>query len=109
MQGTLREIETVPCWLLVADIRGFTPLSRQLQSQDLDVLVGAWILTCKEIVENQHGIINKYLGDGFLAYWREADTSREEIVSAVFCVERVEREIRTEGWSLCQLLAQTDD
>ena len=29
----------------------------------------AWILSCKEIIENQHGIINKYLGDGFLAYW----------------------------------------
>ena len=53
MQGTLREIETVPCWLLVADIRGFTPLSRQMQSQDLDVFVGAWILSCKEIIENQ--------------------------------------------------------
>src|SRR5207248_11010866 len=25
MQRTLREIESVPCWLLVADIRGFTP------------------------------------------------------------------------------------
>ncbi len=72
MQGTLREIETVPCWLLVADIRGFTPLSRQMQSQDLDVFVGAWILSCKEIIENQHGIINKYLGDGFFTYWREA-------------------------------------
>ena len=33
--------------------------------QDLDVFVGAWILSCKEIIENQHGIINKYLGDGF--------------------------------------------
>src|SRR5207249_10072373 len=34
VQGGLREIETVPCWLLVADIRVFTPLSRQLPSQD---------------------------------------------------------------------------
>src|SRR4029077_12781162 len=68
MQRTLRELENIPCWLLVADIRGFTPLSRQMQSEDLDVLLGAWILTCKETIENQHGIINKYLGDGFLAY-----------------------------------------
>ena len=83
MQGTLREIETVPCWLLVADIRGFTPLSRQMQSQDLDVFVGAWILSCKEIIENQHGIINKYLGDGFFTYWREAHTSPEEIVAEI--------------------------
>ena len=27
-------------------------------------------MSCKEIIENQHGMINKYLGDGFLTYWR---------------------------------------
>lgn len=91
MQGTLHEIETVPCWLLVADIRGFTPLSRQLQSQELDVLVGVWILSCKEIIENRHGIINKYLGDGFLAYWREADTSPGEIVAAISALKEFQR------------------
>ena len=77
MERTLREIEHIPCWLLVADIRGFTPLSRQMESEDLDVLLGAWILFCKEIIENHHGIINKYLGDGFLAYWPESTTSAE--------------------------------
>jgi len=91
MQRTLREIETVQCWLLVADIRGFTPLSRQLQSQDLDVLVGAWILSCKEIIENQHGIINKYLGDGFFTYWREADTSPEEVVAVISALKELQR------------------
>lgn len=91
MQGTLREIETVPCWLLVSDIRGFTPLSRQMQSQDLDVFVGAWILSCKEIIENQHGIINKYLGDGFLTYWREADTSPEEIAAVISALRELQR------------------
>src|SRR5437773_3595734 len=92
MQGTLREIETVPCWLLVADIRGFTPLSRQLQSQDLDVLVGAWILNCKEIIENQHGIINKYLGDGFLAYWPDTSTSPQEIVAVISALKELQRQ-----------------
>ena len=80
-QRTLREIENIPCWLLVADIRGFTPLSRSMQSEDLDVLLGSWIFTCKEIIEKQHGIINKYLGDGFLAYWPDAVTNPEEIVA----------------------------
>jgi adenylate cyclase len=91
MQRTLREIETVPCWLLVADIRGFTPLTRQMQGQDLDVLVGAWILSCKEIIENQHGIVNKYLGDGFFAYWRETDTSPEEIVTVITALKELQR------------------
>jgi adenylate cyclase len=91
MQRTLREIENVPCWLLVADIRGFTPLSRQLQSEDLDVLVGAWIFSCKEIVENQQGVINKYLGDGFLAYWPDAATSPEDIVSVISALKELQR------------------
>ena len=82
-QGTLREIQNIPCWLLVADIRGFTPLSRSMQSDDLDVLLGAWIFTCKEIIENQHGSINKYLGDGFLAYWPDTATTPEEIVAVI--------------------------
>src|ERR1700757_2739977 len=38
MQRTLREIESIPCWLLVAEISGFPPLSRQMQSEALDVL-----------------------------------------------------------------------
>jgi adenylate cyclase len=91
IQRTLREIENIPCWLLVADIRGFTPLSRQMQSEDLDVLLGAWIFTCKEIIENHHGIINKYLGDGFLAYWPEIGASPEEIVAVLSALKELQR------------------
>jgi adenylate cyclase len=92
VQRTLREIENIPCWLLVTDIRGFTPLSRRMQSEDLDVLLGAWIFTCKEIIENQHGIINKYLGDGFLAYWPDASTRPEEIVAVISALKELQRQ-----------------
>ena len=90
-QRTLREIENIPCWLLVADIRGFTPLSRHMQSEDLDVLLGAWIFRCKEIIESQHGIINKYLGDGYLAYWPDAITSPKEIVAVISALKELQR------------------
>jgi adenylate cyclase len=90
-QRTLREIESVPCWLLVADIRGFTPLSRHVQSQDLDVLLGRWIFSCNEIIENRHGMINKYLGDGFLAYWPDAATRPEEIAAVIFAFKELQR------------------
>jgi adenylate cyclase len=90
-QRTLREIENIPCWLLVADIRSFTPLSRRMQSEDLDVLLGAWLFTCKEIIENRHGIINKYLGDGFLAYWPDAATTPEEIVAVISALKELQR------------------
>jgi adenylate cyclase len=91
MQRTLREIENVPCWLLVADIRGFTPLSRHVQSEDLDALLGSWIFSCSEIIENRHGMINKYLGDGFLAYWPEAATSAEEITAVISAFKELQR------------------
>ena len=91
MQQTLREIDDILCWLLVADLRGFTPLSRQLQSGDLDLLLGAWIFSCKEIIENQRGIINKYLGDGFLAYWPEAETSPQKIVAVISALKELQK------------------
>ena len=89
-QRTSREIANIPCWLLVADIRGFTPLSRSMQSTDLDILLGAWIFDCKEIIENHHGIINKYLGDGFLAYWPDATTTPEEIVAVISSLKELQ-------------------
>jgi len=91
MQQTARDIEDVLCWLLIADLRGFTPLSRQMQSGDLDHLLGAWIFSCKEIIENQRGVINKYLGDGFLAYWPEAETSLQEIMSVISALKELQR------------------
>ena len=91
IQRTLREIETIPCWLLVADIRSFTPLSRHVQSGDLDVLLGTWIFSCNEIIENQHGMINKYLGDGFLAYWPDDATSPEEITAIISAFKELQR------------------
>ena len=91
MTRTLREIENVPCWLLVADIRGFTPLSREMQSEDLDLLLGGWIFACKEMIENHHGIINKYLGDGFLAYCPEAATTPQEIADVIYALKKLQR------------------
>jgi len=69
-ERTIREIANVPCWLLVADIENFTPLSRSLTNDRLATLIGGWVATCKEIIEAHDGMIDKYLGDGFLAYWR---------------------------------------
>lgn len=91
MQRTLRKIERIPCWLLVADIRGFTPLSRQMASEDLEVLLGAWVLTCKGVIEDNHGTINKYLGDGFLAYWPEATASPYDIAAVMSALKELQQ------------------
>jgi len=90
-QRTLHEIENVLCWLLVTDIRNFTPLSRSMESEGLDLLLGVWFSTCKETIEKHHGVINKYLGDGFLAYWLEAITTPDEIAGAIFAMKQLQQ------------------
>lgn len=82
-ERTVREIENVPCWLLVADIENFTPLSRSLTSDKLATLIGGWVATCKEIIEAHEGMIDKYLGDGFFAYWREDENATRNVANAL--------------------------
>jgi adenylate cyclase len=90
-QRTLRQVENIPCWLLVADIRDFTPLSQSMKSEGLEAFLGAWISTSKEIIEKYHGIINKYLGDGFFAYWPAAETTSEEIAAVIFALKELQQ------------------
>jgi adenylate cyclase len=82
-ERTIREVANQPCWLLVADIEDFTPLSRTLSSDELAVMFGSWVATCKEIIESNEGTIDKYLGDGFLAYWRDGPSGSKSVAAAL--------------------------
>jgi len=82
--------EDVPCWLLVADIKSFTSLSRNLPSDKLATLVGSWLATCKEIIEKHNGILNKYLGDGILAYWPDGESTAQNIGDAIAALKQAQ-------------------
>jgi adenylate cyclase len=94
VERTIREIENVPCWLLVADIENFTPLSRSLTSDKLATLIGGWVAACKEIIEAHEGMIDKYLGDGFFAYWRDDENAAKSVAAAL--VQLKEAQARNE-------------
>jgi adenylate cyclase len=80
---TLQEVENKDCWLLVADLKNFTSLSRSMISDDLATLVSSWLASCKQIVERHQGSINKYLGDGILAYWPDEGRAVENVTGAI--------------------------
>jgi class 3 adenylate cyclase len=90
-QQTIRETANIPVWLLVADIENFTPLSRSMVSDKLATLVGGWVAACKEVVEEHRGEIDKYLGDGFLAYWHEDEKSAENVAAALQKLKQLQR------------------
>ncbi len=81
-QMTVVDVRTEPCWLLIADLVNFTPLSQKLPPDDLAALVGRWVRTCKEQIERNGGVINKFLGDGFMAFWRGGTDVTEKVIIA---------------------------
>jgi adenylate cyclase len=89
-ERTIREVANVSCWLLVADIENFTPLSQTIESDKLATLIGGWVSACKEIIEAREGLINKYLGDGFLAYWRESEAAERNVVDALTALKTLQ-------------------
>ena len=79
---TVADIRLMKCWILVADLQGFTQMSQQVPAEELAPLVGKWVANCHEIVRNQKGVLAKFLGDGFLSYWMDRDETAAGIASA---------------------------
>lgn len=90
-EQTIIQVKTMHCWLLVADIKGSTALAQRLPTTELAQLVGRWMSMCKEIIESRGGAINKYLGDGFLAYWYFDSKRGEDVVGAITALAELQR------------------
>jgi len=80
---TFEEIKSIHCWLLLVDIEGSTMLSQRAPPDELPIILGRWFSDCKETVESCGGQINKFLGDGFFAYWPEAPSAADNVKRAV--------------------------
>lgn len=87
---TLQDIRIAPCWLLLADIQGSTELSLGLPVEQVPVVTGRWFADCKQVLEANGGAINKYLGDGFFAYWIARGATVDPMVRALTELKRLQ-------------------
>lgn len=58
-------------WLMVTDVENFTVMSQSLPAEELTRKLGSWLRECADLVERTGGCVDKYVGDGFLAYWED--------------------------------------
>jgi adenylate cyclase len=91
---TLVDVRALACWLLVADMESSTDLAKSLPPDELAIVMGRWLLNCKRVVEANAGTVNKYLGDGFLAYWRATEVGANQIATALNSLRELQSNIQ---------------
>ncbi len=77
----IEEIRTIT--LLNIDIRGFSRLAKQIGSQKTVSLLNSFFSVMGGIVFKYHGIVDKYLGDGFLALFGAPVASTSDADNAI--------------------------
>lgn len=58
---------TINATILFCDIKGFTAIAEALDPQQVVTLLNTYMTAMTEIIQQQGGIIDKYLGDGIMA------------------------------------------
>jgi adenylate cyclase len=87
--------------ILVVDIRGFTPLARQLPEALLSRTVGTWFLKVGQAAQQCGSWAQKYFGDAMMAIWLHEDPLRvsgdlARVLRAVCQIEAATAEVSRE-------------
>ncbi len=64
MEGERRELS-----VLFADVRGFTTISERLDPKQLSKLMNEFLTPLTRVIYKHLGTIDKYMGDGIMAFW----------------------------------------
>jgi class 3 adenylate cyclase len=54
----------------MVDIKRYTSLSRQLDTNSLSLKIGTWLRHNRDAIESAGGVVDKFLGDAIFAYWK---------------------------------------
>ena len=80
--------------VLFCDLKGFTSLSKDMTPQGLVKVMNRYLSIMSEPIRTNRGIIDKYIGDGIMAYWGppfvdEVDHARFACLAAMEMIERI--------------------
>ncbi|MCB1616535.1 MAG: adenylate/guanylate cyclase domain-containing protein, partial [Pseudomonadales bacterium] len=88
------EGETKEMTVLFCDIRGFTSISEKLTANELKNMLNEFFTPMTEIIFEQMGTIDKYVGDMIMAFWGapidDPDQKHHAVSAAIIMQKKVE-------------------
>ena len=77
--------------ILVADIRGFTSLSEQVNIRTLTKLMNSWFHQVSNAIFNNGGVVDKFIGDCVFACWESEADQRKTVIQALTAAYHINR------------------
>ena len=89
MEGESKELT-----VLFSDVRGFTTISESLDAKTLSEFINAFLTPFTQVIYNNRGTIDKYMGDCIMAFWgapiHDDDHARHGVISAFQMIKAME-------------------
>jgi len=99
------EAENRELTVLFSDVRGFTTLSESLSPGDLSLLMNEYLTAMTQIIHENRGTIDKYMGDAVMAFWgapiHDEDHARHALQTGIAMLERlnnIQADFKARGW-----------
>lgn len=97
--GEVRELS-----ILVCDIRGFSKIAEQMTAEQLTAFINSFLTPLSDIIIENGGTIDKYMGDAILAFWNapldqpdHAERACRAAIQIMACVEELNTVWRREA------------
>jgi len=100
LDGEIREMS-----VLFSDVRNFTSISESMDPKELTQLINGFLTPITEIIQQQRGTIDKYMGDAVMAFWgaplADPQHALHALTAAMDMIQRInllKAEFEAQGW-----------
>ncbi len=94
LDGEIREMS-----VLFSDVRNFTTIAEGMDPKELTQLINGFLTPITEVIQQQRGTIDKYMGDAVMAFWgaplADSQHALHTLTAAMNMIQRI-NQLKTE-------------